>query len=102
MDCYAAYPLSAAAGEPLGLLVAMNRTALADPVLAESMLKIFAVRIAAEIERGRAEEALRRAALAVSGAEGEEVYRELVRALATILGVEIAFIALPKPDDPAR
>ncbi len=102
MDCYAAYPLTGAGGAPLGLLVAMNRRALADPTLAESMLKIFAVRIAAEIERGRAEDALRRAALAVSGAEGENVYRELVRVLATILGVEIAFIALPKAEDPCK
>jgi PAS domain S-box-containing protein len=102
MDCYAAYPLTGAGGAPLGLLVAMNRRALADPTLAESMLKIFAVRIAAEIERGRAEDALRRAALAVSGAEGENVYRELVRVLATILGVEIAFIALPKAEDSCK
>ncbi len=100
MDSYAAYPLFDAAGESLGLLVAMKRTPLADAMLVESMLKIFSVRMAAEIERGRADEALRRAALAVSGAEGEEIFRELVRALATILGVEIAFIALPKPDDP--
>jgi len=59
MDCYAAYPLFGAAGESLGLLVTMNRTAMADPALAESMLKIFAVRISAEIEREHGEEALR-------------------------------------------
>ena len=94
LDCYAAYPLFAAAGESLGLIVAMNRTAMADPVLAESMLKIFAVRMSAEIERGCGEEALRRAAVAVSNAEGPDIYRELVRALATVLGVEIAYIAL--------
>ena len=94
MDSYAAYPLFAASGEPLGLLVTMNRTAMADPVLAESMLKIFAVRISAEIERGRGEEALRRAAVAVSSAEGAGIYRELVSALAAVLGVEIAYIAL--------
>ncbi len=97
MDCYAAYPLFDAGGASLGLLVALHRTPLPDAMLVESMLKIFAVRIAAEIERGRTEEALRRAALAVSGAEGEGVFRDLVQALATILEVEIAFIALPKP-----
>jgi PAS domain S-box-containing protein len=100
MDCYAAYPLSDSAGEPLGLLVAMNRTPIADAGLAESMLKIFAVRVAAEIERTHAEEALRSAALAVSSAKGEAVFPELVRYLATILKSEIAFIALPKADDP--
>ena len=99
MDCYAAYPLFDGSGESLGLLVTMTRTAMADPALAESMLKIFAMRMSAEIEHGRAEEALRRAAVAVSSAEGAGVFRELVRVLATVLGVEIAYIALPKPED---
>ena len=100
MDCYAAYPLFDGSGESLGLLVTMTRTAMADPALAESMLKIFAMRISAEIEHGRAEEALRRAAVAVSSAEGTGVFHELVRVLATVLGVEIAYIALPKPETP--
>src|SRR4029434_8827757 len=39
------------------------------------------------------------AACAVSSAEGAGVFRELVRVLATVLGVEIAYIALPKPED---
>jgi PAS domain S-box-containing protein len=50
-------------------------------------------------EPNRTEEALRNAALAVSTAAGEGVFRELVRALAAILDVEIAFIALSKPPD---
>ncbi|HXZ94006.1 MAG TPA: PAS domain S-box protein [Burkholderiales bacterium] len=47
----------------------------------------------------RTEDVLRSAALAVSTAAGEGVFRELVRALAAILDVEIAFIALSKPPD---
>ena len=47
----------------------------------------------------RTEDALRNAALAVSTAAGEGVFRELVRSLATILDVEVAFIALPKTGD---
>jgi PAS domain S-box-containing protein len=47
----------------------------------------------------RTEDALRGAALAVSSAAGEGVFRELVRAIATILDVEVAFIALPKDED---
>src|SRR4029450_7878273 len=43
MDCYAAYPLFDGSGESLGLLVAMTRTTMTDPALAESMLKIFAM-----------------------------------------------------------
>ncbi len=63
------------------------------------MLKIFAVRVAAEIERMHGEEALRDAALAVSSAKGEAcsgagaLSRDDPRA-------DIAFIALPKNDDP--
>jgi PAS domain S-box-containing protein len=58
---------------------------------------------AAELDRlRRAEEAMRRAAFAVSTVEGEQVFRELVGSLAAILGTDLAFIALPDPDDPAR
>ncbi|HSQ81560.1 MAG TPA: PAS domain S-box protein [Casimicrobiaceae bacterium] len=53
-------------------------------------------------DQSRTEQTLREAALAVSTAAGEGVFRELVRALAAILGVEIAFIALPKPGDSCR
>ncbi|HEX4883443.1 MAG TPA: PAS domain S-box protein [Casimicrobiaceae bacterium] len=97
---YAARPLTGSGGERFGALVAMTRGGFVNDALVDAMLGIFAVRIAGEIERGHAEEALRRAAVAVSSAEGEAVFTELVRVLATILGVEIAFIALPRPDDP--
>ena len=100
MDSYAAYPLNDADGEPVGLLVTMRRTPIEAPELAEAVLKTFAVRIAAEIERARTEDALRRAALAVSSAKGDAVFRELVRDLASILGVDMVFIAHPKDDDP--
>jgi len=55
--------------------------------------------IATEITgRKRLEEALTSAALAVSQSEGEVLFRELCRYLATILGVECALIATPEPD----
>jgi PAS domain S-box-containing protein len=59
VESYAGYPLNDAACAPLGLVVVMARSPLASAELTESMLKIFAVRAAAEIERGRAEAALR-------------------------------------------
>ena len=102
MDCYAAYSLADASGDALGLLVAMKRTTIEDPALAEAMLKIFAVRLAAEIERNRTEDSLRRAALAVSSAKGDKVFQELVRDLASILGVDMAFIAQPRLDESCR
>jgi hypothetical protein len=68
MDSFAAFPLNDSAGEPLGLVVAMDRQPIAggDAEHAEAMLKIIAGRTAAEIERGRTDEALRAVALAVS------------------------------------
>jgi PAS domain S-box-containing protein len=46
--------------------------------------------------------AIQRAAFAVSTVEGKAVFRGLVDALAQILGVEMAFIALPDPDTPGQ
>ena len=53
-------------------------------------------------DRKRTQDALTKAALAVSSAEGATVFQELVRYLATILEVDAAFIAVPSPDDAAR
>ncbi len=53
-------------------------------------------------ERKHLEDALSSAALAVSTAEDESLYRELVRHLATILGVDGAFIATFDAADPCR
>ena len=59
--------------------------------------------IAADItERKATEEALRRAALAVSGAEGAGVFDVLVQSLASILDMEYVFIALRVPGTPDR
>ena len=59
MDSYAALPLNDSAGRPLGLIAAMDRRPMRDAALAEAMLKIFAVRAVAEIERARSEAATR-------------------------------------------
>ena len=93
MDSYAAYPLCDGNGFQLGLLVAMDRPPLADAALAEAVLKIIGSRIAVELERASADAVLRTAALAVSNARGASVFAELVRYLATILRVDMAFIA---------
>jgi PAS domain S-box-containing protein len=58
-DSYAAFSLNASSGEQLGLIVVMDRKPLGERALTEAMLKIFAVRVAAELERARADEALR-------------------------------------------
>ena len=59
LDSYAALPLTGVNGRPLGLIAAMDRQPMHDATLAEAMLKIFAVRAAAEIERTLGEAQLR-------------------------------------------
>ncbi len=59
MDSYAALPLNDSAGEPLGLIATMDRRPMRDRATAEAMLKIFAARATAEVERLRALAALR-------------------------------------------
>jgi len=98
MDSYAAYPLCDSHGERLGLLAAMDRGPLADVALAEAVLKIVGNRIAAELERQTTEGVLKTAALAVSSARGTTVFAELVRSLAAILHVDVAFIARPSAE----
>jgi PAS domain S-box-containing protein len=102
MDSFAAFPLNDSAGDPLGLVVAMDRQPIAggDADHAEAMLKIIAGRVASEIERERTDEALRAVALAVSASRSGTVFDELVRLLATILHVEVAFIARYEPAQP--
>jgi PAS domain S-box-containing protein len=102
MNSFAAFPLNDSTGEPLGLLVAMDRQPIAggDADHAEAMLKIIAGRAGAEIERERTDEALRAVALAVSASRSGTVFDELVRLLATILHVEVAFIARYEPAQP--
>jgi len=102
MDAYAAFPLNDSRGTPLGLVVAMDRRPIADAALCEALLKIIAGRVTAELERSRADDALRETALAVSGARGEAVFAELVRLLATILHVDAAFIASLDPAGPSQ
>ncbi|HYD55286.1 MAG TPA: PAS domain S-box protein [Burkholderiales bacterium] len=71
MDSYAAYALKAPDGAKLGLIAVMDREPLTDPPLVESMLKIFALRAVAELERARADEAVR---------ASEEQYRAIFNA----------------------
>ncbi|TCO83336.1 PAS domain S-box-containing protein [Plasticicumulans lactativorans] len=58
IEGYAAYPLSASNGEALGLVAVLTRSRLPWPELTEAVLKIFATRIAAELEHARTEAAL--------------------------------------------
>ena len=62
LDAYAAFPMSDSAGEPLGLVAVLDPRTIAggDADHAEAVLKIAAVRLAAELERCAASAALQR------------------------------------------
>ncbi len=57
---YVGTPLHASDGRVLGLMALLQRKPLADTARVESLLRLFAVRAAAELERLQAEEKLRR------------------------------------------
>ena len=59
-NSYAGFPLTDAGGASIGLISVMSRRAMVNGEFIESILKIFAVRAAAELERQRSEETLRR------------------------------------------
>ena len=59
IESYIGCPLSGASGKPLGLLAALDVKPIDQPEFVESMLRVFAARAAAELERQRAAEGLR-------------------------------------------
>jgi PAS domain S-box-containing protein len=71
IESYAAFPLNGSDGRAMGLIAVMSRRPLTDRDLTESMLKIFAARAVAEVERQVAEQALR---------NSEESYRAIFEA----------------------
>jgi PAS domain S-box-containing protein len=68
---FAGYPLNDSHGRPLGLIAILARRPLEHPEFVESVLKIFAVRAAAELERVESQAALR---------ASEASYREIFEA----------------------
>ena len=101
LDSYAAFPLNDTHGTPLGVLAVMDREPLAggDAAHAEVMLKVVAGRLGSELERRQTLEVMQSAALAVSGAQGDAVFDELVRVLAALLQLEFAFVACHDAED---
>jgi PAS domain S-box-containing protein len=59
IEAYAAYPLNGSDGRALGVIAVLSRRPLTDRELTESMLKIFATRAVAEVERQLVEQARR-------------------------------------------
>lgn len=63
IEAYAGMPLFDSGGRALGLMVVLYARPLACPKIAESLLQVFAVRAATELERQRAQRALEKLAL---------------------------------------
>lgn len=95
IEGYAASTLTDTAGNAIGLVLVMSRRELGRRDLAEMVLKIFAARIGAEIERQRAAEALR-----ASNAQYRAMFDAAVDSLVLrdadfrIVDVNPAFLAL--------
>jgi len=62
IDGYAGTPLIDSSGECIGLLVVMDDQGIENPDLSQSLLRIFALRVAAELERLNVEAELQRRA----------------------------------------
>jgi len=75
-ESYAGHPLNDAAGQPRGLIAVVSRRTLGQAAFVESVLRIFAVRVNAELERVAAHDALR---------ASEEQYRTVFSASADAL-----------------
>ena len=70
-ESYAGHPLIDANGRSVGLIAVVSRRHLDHPAFVESVLRIFAVRVTAELERAAARQALR---------TSEASYREIFEA----------------------
>jgi PAS domain S-box-containing protein len=101
VESYLGTPLFDATGAALGLLVVMDDKEMSETAGAESVAAVFASRAAAELERKRGEEALRRseadyrglvehAPLGIYRATADGRFLTLNRALVEMLGYESA------------
>ncbi|MFQ5630607.1 MAG: PAS domain S-box protein, partial [bacterium] len=79
VEAYAGAPLFDSNGKALGLMVVLYRQSLDNPEVAESLLKIFAVRASAELERNQTVETLR---------ESEKRFRDLFESSPDAIFVE--------------
>jgi PAS domain S-box-containing protein len=100
VDSYCGVPVVSTSGVVLGHLAVMDCGSMPDRGLVMSVLGIFATRAAAEFERLRYEETLRKSHQTLraiyegtAAALGEGFFHSLVNNLAKALGVEYAFVS---------
>jgi PAS domain S-box-containing protein len=89
VEGYAGAPLFGSSGTRLGLLVALFRQPVQDPGMVESLLRIFSLRAAAELDRRQGELALR---------HSEQRYKRLSQEFEALLDGIPDALALLAPD----
>ncbi len=117
-ESYVGTTLWGANGRPIGLIAAIGRRPLADPQVAETLLRLVVVRAAGELERKQAEEALHRAleksqqqqaeiAALLAGARAVLEYHDFRSAVQDIftfcqslIGATAGYVALSSEDNP--
>ncbi len=78
VDSYIGTPLFDSTGQAIGLMVVMDERPVQDQLEAESLLQIFALRAAAELERLRNEKAIRRLAFydPLTGLPNQQLFKQ--------------------------
>ncbi|MDJ1184812.1 PAS domain S-box protein [Roseofilum casamattae] len=86
-------------GKAMGLLCIFHRQILVDPIHAEQILRVFAARASAELERQRAENALQNLIAGTAALTGPDFFPALVCHIAEALNASHAFVTEVVPGD---
>ena len=80
-------------GKSMGTLCMFSRSRLADPTHAEQVLRIFAARASAELERQRAETSLQSLIAGTAAAAGPDIFTALTQHIAESIPVSYAMVS---------
>lgn len=91
--CYGGVPVASDLGDGLVHLVVMDDQPRVFSADEQAIMRAFATRLAAELDRERADEILRAITEGTAGITGDEFYRPLAQHLAQALNVRYCFLA---------
>ncbi len=93
VESYLGIALSNTQGQGIGHLFVMNPQPIASPKRAQQILRVFAARAAAELERKQAEQALQNLIAGTATATGKDFFPVLVSYMAMVLNVSYAIVS---------